>query len=112
MGLFNKVEEKNEQNVLEQLDAEIARCLENMKYTCNDSEGYTAMAKNLKNLYKARSYCESHKGGFTNDGKMELLRILLPCGTALVQVVLMMLFETSGHVFTTKALGFLFKPRI
>ncbi len=112
MGLFNKVEEKNEQNVLEQLDAEIARCQENMKHVCNDTDQYTAMAENLKRLYEARALCTSNKGEFTNDGKMELLKILLPCGTALVQVVLMMLFESSGHVFTTRALGFLFRPRV
>ena len=110
--LFNN-REKPKDPVLEELDKEILRCLENMKVTCNDSPEYEAMARNLKQLYKARNCYKNHQNDDrANDRGTELLKILAPCGTGILQVVLMMMFESYGNIFTTRALGMLFKPKI
>jgi hypothetical protein len=84
------------------LDKEIQCVMEIISQIPPDKHEYTIIASNLDRLYKIRS--ESKKNRINRD------LVLMIIGNILY--ILVVMYHEEGHVFTTKALGWIMKWRI
>lgn len=85
------------------IDDEIDNVLEFMKNHQPDSEEYSKATHNLKELCEARNKKDPQI--------MNILSIVVPSVTAILQILLIMNHEQL-HVISTKALGYVVKGRL
>ena len=83
------------------IEEEIARVREEMQTVTADSPEYAAMVKQLIELYKIKD---------PNLRESTSLKDWIPVIASLGGIVLILVYESFGHSFTTKAATFLRKP--
>ena len=83
------------------IEEEIARVREEMQTVTADSPEYAAMVKQLIELYKIKD---------PNLRESTSLKDWIPVIASLGGIVLILVYESFGHSFTTKAATFLLKP--